>query len=212
MSDIFENLVGRYPVLEPIRGNVEAMARMIIETYENGGRVFVAGNGGSCADADHIAGELLKSFKIRRGISREERKILADRFGEPGEKLGSMLEPAFPCVTLHSQIGFVTAFWNDVGADCVFAQQLYAQSRAGDLFIGISTGGNSENICNALMAASLKEVKSVLLTGNKHGKCEKFADLVVAAPESETYKIQELHLPIYHAVCLAVEEHFHGGK
>ncbi|MDD4816904.1 MAG: SIS domain-containing protein [Victivallaceae bacterium] len=210
MNKIIDDLIVRYPVLTECRAQICELTARIISVYENGGRLFVAGNGGSCADADHIAGELLKSFRLRRHVDADERGLLVAEFGADGEKLASVLEPALPCVALHSQIGFVTAFWNDVGADYVYAQQLYAQSRPGDMFIGISTSGGSVNIRYALMAAKLRMVNTALLTGNRHGVCEKYAELAVTVPASEPYLVQEFHLPIYHAVCLAVEEHFYG--
>ncbi len=210
MNKIIDDLIERYPALKECKTQISELAARVIAVYENGGRLFVAGNGGSCADADHIAGELLKSFRLRRHIAEDEREVLVSDFGTDGEKLAAVLEPALPCVALHSQIGFVTAFWNDVGADYVYAQQLYAQSRPGDMFIGISTSGNAANIRYALMAAKLKMVNTALLTGDRHGSCEKYAELSVTVPASEPYLVQEFHLPIYHAVCLAVEEHFYG--
>ena len=171
-----------------------------------------AGNGGSGADADHICGELLKGFKSRRELEAGEKAAFGSRFGEDGEKLANSLQRGLRAVSLLSHPALLSAFANDVDPDLVYAQQLYALGRPGDMFLGISTGGNAVNIRYAMMAARVKGIGTVLLTGNRHGSCEKFADLVVAVPESETYLVQEMHLAIYHTVCLEVEETIFGGK
>ncbi len=212
MNKNVENLISRYPALACCAQAVDRFAELAIDTYRNGNKLFTAGNGGSAADADHIAGELLKSFRLRRHLPDCEVAELERLFGAEGRELGLHLEPALPCIALHSQTSFVTAFWNDVGADYVYAQQLQAQCRPGDLLVGISTSGNARNLYYAMMAGKLRGVRSVLLTGNGHGRCETMADLAVAVPASEPYLVQEYHLPIYHAVCLAVEEALHGGK
>lgn len=212
MNKIVENLIARYPALSCCAEAVDRLAAAAIDTYRNGNKLFTAGNGGSASDADHIAGELLKSFRLRRHLPENEVAELERQFGAEGRELGLHLEPALPCIALHSQAAFVTAFWNDVGADYVYAQQLQAQSRPGDLLIAISTSGNARNVYYAMMAARLRGVRTALLTGDGHGRCESVADLTVAVPASEPYLVQEYHLPIYHAVCLAVEEAFHGGK
>ena len=209
MSAITDSLIERYPALSGARQSIETLCQWLMETYANGNRLLVAGNGGSCADAEHIAGELLKSFKYHRPIDPVDQDILRS-FGEEGIILADNLEDGLPCIALNSHIGFVTAFCNDVDPNLFYAQQLYAQARKGDLFLGISTSGNAKNIYYAMLAARVKGVRSVLLTGNKHGKCEKLAELVVSVPAGEPYLVQEYHLPIYHAMCALVEEHFYG--
>ena len=205
-----ENLLQRRPELKPAAAAIETWASQLIELYRNDRVLLVAGNGGSGADADHICGELLKGFKSRRELEDGEKREFGSRFGADGEKLANSLQQGLRAISLLSHPGFLSAFANDVDPDLVYAQQLYALGRPGDMFLGISTGGNASNIRYALMAARVKGINSVLLTGNRHGCCEKYADLVVAVPESETYLIQEMHQSIYHAVCLEIEEQFFG--
>ena len=209
MSKILDDLKERYPALAPSVPEVAKLCDWVIEAYAAGGKLLLAGNGGSCADVEHIAGELLKSFKIRRPLPEAEKLQLATCGGE-GEALARHLEQGLPCLTLNSHIGFLTAFGNDVDPQLAFAQQLYAQAKAGDVFLGISTSGNSKSIYYALLVARLKGVKSVLLTGDGNGRCEAVADLVVTVPAHDPYLVQEYHLPIYHAMCMVVEEHFYG--
>ena len=205
---ILEELVRRYPAL---RGCVPELTRLIDAAsacFRRGGTFFVAGNGGSGADADHICGELLKGFRSKRALKAEQTRRFEELFGEEGRKLASHLQVGLPAVSLLSHPGFTTAFINDVEPLNTFAQQLWALARPGDVFLAISTGGGAENLRRALMTAQVRGVTAALLTGSRHGICENFAEIVVAAPESETYKIQELHLPLYHAFCAAVESNF----
>ncbi len=210
MNHIFDDLIIRYPALTGVRESAEAATQMIIAAYEQQKKLLLAGNGGSCADAEHIAGELLKSFKIRRHIPAEEAALFAANFGSEGERLAAHLEPGLPCLTLNSHVGFLTAFSNDISADYAFAQQLYSQGRPGDVLLAISTSGNSSNIYQAMMTANMRGVKTILLTGNGHGRCENCADIVIAVPAIDPFQVQEFHLPVYHAICLAIEEHFYG--
>ena len=205
---ILETLVRRYPALAPCVPALEGFIGAVTACYRRGGTFFVAGNGGSGADADHICGELLKGFRSRRVLKEEEVRRFEELFGAEGGALARRLQEGLPAVSLLSHPGFTTAFINDVEPLNTFAQQLWALAKPGDLFLAISTGGGAENLRRALMAARVCGVKSALLTGSRHGICEKFADIVVGAPESETYKIQELHLPLYHAFCAAVESNF----
>ena len=205
---IIATLLQRYPVLEVCKAPLESLINTTVASYRQGGTFFVAGNGGSGADADHICGELLKGFRSRRELEKEELNAFKELFGEEGSTLGSALQGGLPAVSLLSHPGFNTAYINDVEPLNIFAQQLWAQARPNDVFLAISTGGGSENLRRALMAAKVRGVKSFLLTGNRHGICEKYADVTIGVPEAETYKIQELHLPIYHAFCAAVESNF----
>ena len=203
--DCLEKLVVRRPELACA---VPALRLLIAETtaaFRSGGSFFVAGNGGSGADADHICGELLKGFMLKRPLPREKKAKFSELFGAEGADMAGKLQGGLRAVSLLSHPGFCTAFMNDVDADLIYAQQLWALAKKGDVFLGISTGGGSKNVRAALMAAKVLGVKSFLLTGNRHGVCEKYADHVIAVNESETYLIQELHLPLYHAFCTAVE-------
>lgn len=205
---ILEELAARYPVLESCVPVLEQFIDAVTASFRRGGTFFVAGNGGSGADADHICGELLKGFRSKRPLKEEEQARFQALFGEDGAALARSLQGGLPAVSLLSHPGFTTAFINDAEPLDTFAQQLWAQGRPGDSFLAISTGGGAENLRRTLMTARARGIVSCLLTGNRHGICEKYADFVIAVPESETYKIQELHLPVYHAFCAAVESDF----
>ncbi len=204
--DRVEKLVTRHPELAEAAVSLRKLIAATVECFRSGGSFFVAGNGGSGADSDHICGELLKGFMQKRELPGAEQEKFVRLFGAEGADCAGKLQGGLRAVSLLSHPGFCTAFMNDVDADLVYAQQLWALSRPGDVFLGISTGGGAKNIRAALMAARVRGVKSFLLTGNRHGVCEKYADTVIAVDESETYLIQELHLPLYHAFCSEVED------
>ena len=212
MSRWIDEALRRYPALEVVRPKLEEMVCRTVEMYRNGGTFFVAGNGGSAADADHICGELLKGFKSLRPLPAEELDKWQQLFGDEAREKAAKLQMGLPAVSLLSHPGFISAFGNDVDGSLAFAQQLLALAHKGDIFLGISTGGGAENIKYAFMAAKTAGIFTILLTGNKHGICEKYADLVIDVPESETFKIQELHLPVYHAFCLEVEDAIFGNR
>ena len=204
-DEIMKRLLTDHPELECCADAVKTVIADMLELYRRGGTFFCCGNGGSAADCDHICGELLKGFMFLRPVDAELKEKFSAAYGEEGTILAGKLQKGLPAVSLTSHPGYTTAFCNDVDPDLIFAQQLFAQAKAGDILLGISTGGGASNVRKAFMTARMIGVKTVLLTGNKHGKCEEFADIVIAAPERETYRIQELHLPIYHAICQAVE-------
>ena len=203
-------LIQRYPALAPVRDAVAEAIDTLIEVYRNGGKLLVGGNGGSCADAEHIAGELLKGFLSKRPLSETEKQAFS-AFGSEGKQLGECLQKGLPCVVLSAHTGFLTAFGNDVNFEYAYAQQLFAQGRAGDAVIGITCSGNAANIYHAFIAAKATGIKTILLTGAGNGRCRALADIVIAVPETEVYKIQELHLPVYHLLCMAVEEAIYGS-
>ena len=205
MNRFIENLIGRYPVLNSIADALNAAAEAWINCALTGGEILTAGNGGSASDADHITGELLKGFLKKRPLPPESVQKFAEQNKPGAAELASSLQMGIAAVNLGNAQALVSAFGNDVNPQAAFAQHLWALARPGDVFVGISTGGNAENIRLALIAARAAGVKSVLLTGNKNGICCEYADIVVAVPEKETFLIQELHLPIYHALCQAVE-------
>ncbi len=208
MSRHVDELIVRYPVLECARASMENAIEMLTECYRSGGKVMTAGNGGSAADAEHITGELLKGFVKHRGLDYRARERFRETWGGQADELAEKLQGGLPAVNLGGAPALLSAFANDVAPDAALAQHLWALGKTGDVLIGISTGGGAKNIQLALMAARVRGVKTILLTGGKHGVCESYADLVIAAPERETYRIQELHLPLYHTLCLAVEEAF----
>ena len=209
MEAILQDLVNRYPVLQDVLPAIRQAGEMLCSTFDAGNTLFVCGNGGSGADAEHIAGELLKSFVLDRPVTEEQRAALAE-YGADGEYLANSLERGLPCISLLSHPGYASAFGNDVDPKLVYAQQLFALGRKGDLFIGISTSGNAENIRQAMMVARASGLRTILLTGAGKGKCVPYADLVVGVPETETFKVQELHLPVYHALCMIAEKHAFG--
>ena len=206
MNKFVEELVMRYPALEVIAGDIDRAVELLINCALQGNKILTAGNGGSSADADHITGELLKGFMKKRPLPAE----LAEKFAaqnKPGAvELAKSLQMGIPSVNLGNAQALVSAFGNDVNPLAAYAQHLWALARQGDVLIGISTSGNAENIRLAMIASRAAGVKSILLTGSKNGVCCEYADIVVAVPEKETFKIQELHLPIYHMFCMAVEE------
>lgn len=203
-----DTLVKRYPKLEKIVDNITEAYLVLEECYDNGGKLLVAGNGGSAADAEHIAGELMKRFKRPRPVPDEFARKLREVDPVRGELLAENLECALMAVPLVAHEALTTAYINDVDGLGVFAQQLYGFGRRGDVFLGISTSGNSENIINAAVVARATGIKTIGLTGADGGVLAEMADVTVKVPETETYMVQELHLPVYHCWCLMLEERF----
>ena len=203
-------LVARYPKLEAVRQEIIDSYLLMEESYENGGKLLIAGNGGSAADSEHIAGELMKRLKILRPVSKEYAEKLKEVDPVRGAELSKNLECSLMAIPLVAHEALTTAYINDVDGLGVFAQQLFGYGRKGDVFLGISTSGNSKNILNATVVARASGIKVVGLTGAKGGELAKVADVAVKAPETETYMIQEVHLPIYHCWCLMLEDHFFG--
>ena len=207
-EEILAELLKRYPQLESCRDSIQKAYIDLVDCYEQGGKVLIAGNGGSAADSEHITGELMKSFRFRHDIDDVQKKELKDEFGEDGEFLADTLESGLPAIPLPSLQSLGTAFSNDRNGLATFAQLVNVMGKPEDVFIGISTSGNSKNICYALMVARNKGMKTVALTGESGGKCKGLADTCINVPEKETFKIQELHLPVYHALCSMVEARF----
>ena len=207
-----ELLIKRYPVLENIKEDIINGYLLMEECYLNGGKLLIAGNGGSAADAEHIAGELMKRFKLPRPVSNEFAEKLISIDKERGSQLAKNLECALTAIPLVALEALSTAYINDVDGLTVYAQQLMGFGRKGDVFLAISTSGNSKNVMNATVVARALGMKVLGLTGRKGGELASVADITVKVPEDETYMIQELHLPIYHCWCLMLEEKFFGNK
>ena len=203
-----DELVERFPVLEAVKEPIWAGYEVIRDSYVNGGKLLVAGNGGSAADSEHIVGELMKRFEIPRTVPAEFAEKLKAVDPERGDQLAKNLEQSLMAIALVAHEALSTAYINDVDGYGVFAQQLYGYGRKEDVFLGISTSGNSENIINAVVVAKAIGMKVIGLTGKDGGKLAKMADVAVVVPQMETYKIQEYHLPIYHCWCHMVEEYF----
>lgn len=205
-------LISRYPVLLSCRDSIVSSYNTMEEAYSSDHKLLVAGNGGSAADSEHIAGELMKRFKTPRPISDDLSAKLVAIDSKRGPKLAENLERGLMAIPLVAHEALTTAYINDVDGYGVFAQQLLGFGRPGDVFLGISTSGNSQNIMNAAVVARALDIKVIGLTGKDGGELGRFADVAVKVPETETYMIQELHLPIYHCWCLMLEEHFFGNK
>lgn len=203
-------LIKRYPILNKCKQDIINGYLIMKDSYEHGGKLLIAGNGGSAADAEHIAGELMKRFKIPRPISREFAEKLISIDAERGKNLAQNLEQSLMAIPLVAHEALTTAYINDVDGYGVFAQQLLGFGRNGDVFLGISTSGNSQNVMSATVVARAVGMKVIGLTGADGGELADVADVAIKVPETETYMIQELHLPIYHCWCLMLEAHFFG--
>ena len=205
-----EQLLKHYPALSVCAEQIMRAYSILEETYLNGGTVFTCGNGGSQSDADHIVGELSKGFLLKRSLPCEVVQQISSALGEDASDLCSRLQMGLRAMNLSSQPALSTAYANDVDPLMSLAQELFVMGRTGDSVIGLSTSGNAQNILNAFKVAGGLGIKRILFTGSGHGKCEKYADCVINVPECETYKVQELHLPIYHTICIMLEDRFHG--
>ena len=205
-----DKLIARYPVLEVCRKDILQAFDILKECFESGHKLLIAGNGGSCADADHIVGELMKGFKKRRSVNEEYGLKLKEIDEVRGEELANKLQRGLPAIALHNHQGLNTAFINDVnnGGELIYAQQLLTLGQKGDVFLGISTSGNSKNIAFASVVAKANGVKIIGLTGEGGGLLGQNADVCIKAPSKETFMIQEYHLPIYHCLCLMLEHYF----
>lgn len=207
-----EELVERYSALKACKNEILAAYEILSESYSNGRKLLVCGNGGSASDSEHIVGELMKEFKLKRKVYSDQATALKAIDPELGQVLADNLQGALPAICLTGHSSLATAFMNDANADLVFAQQVNGYGKPGDVFLGISTSGNSKNVLYAAVNAKAKGLKVIGLTGAKESKLMKYADVCIRVPETETYKIQELHLPVYHCLCLMLEEKFFGEK
>lgn len=204
-------LIERYPALKSCADDIEKAYRVLEECYEHDGKLLIAGNGGSAADSEHIAGELMKRFKTPRPVPTEFAEKLKTVDPVRGQSLAKNLERGLMAIPLVAHEALSTAYINDVDGLGVFAQQMYGFGRPGDVFLGISTSGNSKNVMSATVVARALELKVIGLTGADGGELAKVADVAIRVPEKETYMIQELHLPVYHCLCLMLEERFFGN-
>lgn len=203
-----KELVSRYPALEKCEAEIRAAFETIKNSYEAGGKLLVCGNGGSCADSDHICGELLKSFVKKREVEKSLFEKISEVDSEAGEFLAARLQGSLPAISLCAHSALMTACLNDVDGNAMFAQQVMGFGNAGDVFLGISTSGNSRDVIYAAALAKAKGLKTIGLLGKDGGRLAKICDVAIIVPENETFKIQEFHLPIYHALCLQIEENF----
>lgn len=207
--EYLEELTGRYPVLEGVKGEILAAYEILQDCYERGHKVLIAGNGGSSADSEHMVGELMKGFVKRRPVPEDIAEALRAADPERGQALALGLQRGLPAMALTGHTALTTAFLNDVDGEMALAQQLYGYGVKGDVFLGISTSGNAKNIMYGVTVARALGIKTIGLTGKDGGALKKSCDIAIVVPEQETYKIQELHLPVYHTLCLMLEEHFY---
>lgn len=205
---MLNELLNRYPALAVCREEIEKAAQAMISCYEKGGKLLLCGNGGSCADCEHIVGELMKGFLKKRPLNDSKKAEMKSKCDLVDDELLGKLQGGLPAIAIPSITALNSAFCNDVDPELVYAQPLMSLAKENDILIGISTSGNSKNVFGAVKVAKALGIRVIGLTGKTGGKLKETADICICAPETETYKIQELHLPIYHYLCAAVEGHF----
>ena len=210
VSIYLNRLIERYPQLNQVERDIESAYNLMEESYTGGGKMLIAGNGGSASDSEHIVGELMKAFVLPRRLPEEYQNRLKEADAELGKELADKLQGALPAIAVVDHVALSTAYLNDVDPMLGFAQQVNGYGVEGDVFLGISTSGNSKNVLYAWTVAKAKGMKVIGLTGGNGGKLKDMADVAIVVPEKETFKIQELHLPVYHALCLMLEERFFG--
>jgi len=206
--DYLNTLIQRYPSLKSVQADIKSAFEIIRDSFKTGGKLLIAGNGGSASDAEHIVGELMKSFSKKRKLPDSFLNEISKVDSEIAQYITLYLQPGLPAIALSGHASLNTACINDIDGSITFSQQVYGYGNEGDIFLAISTSGNSKNIINAAVVAQAKKLKIVALTGTDGGKLKKFADVCICVPETETYKIQELHLPVYHTLCLELEDYF----
>ena len=203
-----DNLIHRYPSLRECREEILGAYRTLEACYEADCKLLVAGNGGSAADAEHIVGELMKKGFVRKDIPAAYAQALVEADAELGPVLASSLEGSLTAIALHGHPSLTTAYMNDRDPLLCFAQQVSGYGRPGDVLLAISTSGSSPNVLYAAVAARARGMKVVSLTGAAPSRLQQLSDVCVRVPETETYKVQELHLPVYHCICMMLEERF----
>jgi len=201
MSPRMETLLTHYPALSPCMEDIQTVFERLRDMYAAGGKLLICGNGGSAADADHISGELLKGFQSKRPLSETDQTRI-------GADLAPHLEQSLPAIPLTAFNALATAYTNDVNGDYIFAQLVLGLGQPGDALLAISTSGNARNVSHALRVARSKDLVTIGLSGETGGAMREHCDLMIRVPSRETFRIQELHLPIYHALCLMLEDHF----
>lgn len=207
-SGLLKDLIYRYPKLGSVENQIISAASSLISCYENGNKLLVCGNGGSSSDSDHIVGELMKGFEHKRPLQEDYKNQLSESGGERGAYLAEKLQKGLPAISLSAHTGLLTATANDTDASMIYAQQVVGYGIAGDILLAISTSGNSQNIIDALIVSRAKRMLNIGMTGESGGKMKSLCDILINVPETRTAYVQELHLPVYHALCLIVENHF----
>jgi D-sedoheptulose 7-phosphate isomerase len=206
--DYLQQLIERYPLLESSKNDISAAFDIIANSFTKGGKLLIAGNGGSASDAEHIAGELMKTFSKKRNLPESFISDINMVDPEIAEYLICRMQPGLPTIALSGHASLNTACINDIDGNITFAQQVYGYGKEGDVLLGISTSGNSKNVLYAAAVARARKLKTIALTGESGGKLKQYSDICIRVPETETWKIQELHLPVYHVLCMMLENHF----
>jgi phosphoheptose isomerase len=207
---MLDNLIKNYPVLESCRKDISAAFELLKSAYEHKGIILVCGNGGSAADAEHMVGELMKTFNLERPLPEDLQHNFIQKFGNEGTYLATKLQSSLKAISLVSQTSLITAIGNDVSPDLIFAQQIIGYGKPSDILFAISTSGNSKNILNAVYTANVLGLKVIGLTGRTGGKMKNHCDVAICVPAEETPRIQELHMPVYHTLCAMLEKYFFG--
>ena len=212
-NNIFlKELIKRYPALTVVENEINNAAECLIKCYKQNLKVLVCGNGGSSSDSDHIVGELMKGFENKRPVKDSLKKQLLSISEERGKYLAEKLQQGLSAISLTAHNSLITAVANDTDADLIFAQQIIGYGQRGDVLIGISTSGNSKNVIDAVITAKAMGMVVIGLTGETGGKIKPFCDILINVPERRTSFIQELHLPVYHTLCMTLENSFFGHQ
>ncbi|MFA5448768.1 MAG: SIS domain-containing protein [Sphaerochaeta sp.] len=210
MSESLKILLERYPQLKDMQADLEAAAQLLLEAAQAKKVILVAGNGGSAADAEHIVGELMKSFVLPRPLDAQLKDRLIEVDQVMGVHIATHLQQGIAAICLSSHTALSSAFANDVDSALSYAQQVVGYGSEDALFWGISTSGNAKNVIQAAVTAKAMGMKVIGMTGGDGGMFKKYCDVCLRVPETETYKVQELHLPIYHWLCIYLEEMLFG--
>lgn len=210
LEKYLDELTRRYPLLAECREDILKAYGILEEAFVNGRKLLVSGNGGSASDSEHIVGELMKEFKLKRKVYAYQVAMLKEIEPEMGKVLAENLQGALPAISLTGHSSLTTAFMNDSLPELIFAQQVNGYGKPGDVYWAISTSGNSKNVLYAAITAKSRGLKVIGLTGRNKSRLMEFADVCIRVPAVETYKIQELHLPVYHCLCLMLEDKFFG--
>jgi len=205
-KEIIDKLIKCYPALDVCKQDIEAGCQAIFHSYEQGGKVLACGNGGSAADADHVVGELMKSFEKKRVLNAGVREALVSMDSERGSYLAEKLQEGLPAISLNAHTALISAVANDIDASLVFAQQVAGYGKKGDVLVAITTSGNSQNVIDAALTAKALGLNVIGLTGKTGGKLKQYCDITICVPATRTAEVQEYHLPVYHTICRVAEE------
>ena len=207
---IIDKMLIRHPSLVVCKADIYKAFILLRETFRQGGKLLVCGNGGSASDSEHIVGELMKGFILSRKIPNSVCSKIKAAAKVHGDYICENLQEGLPAISLVSQQTLISAIANDVAADMTFAQQVYVYANSGDCLLGLSTSGNSKNVVYAMQTAKAMDMKTIALTGETGGELKDICDVIIKAPVNITHEVQEYHLPIYHCLCMMIEQEFFG--